>query len=213
MNPMKQWTLEVHRIDAYLVITGPAMGSIMLWAAISCAAFLAFFGLLIMGLLKRADPLVGAAIISLLIAVGAGLAAVQEASSLAPAASTLVVPRRSGMDIYRTMFGPSPTGCVAVTHHRDRLVPYIDKGVRIRVRTCAAELERVLKTGAYRTAIGPATNIPRPHATAYVSGDFAPEVLGDTVRCHHVDASSHGPSRWIYMSLDSSEMIAVDLLE
>lgn len=213
MGPKGHGPFDPDRIDAYLVITGPAMGSIMLWAAISCAAFLAFFGLLIMGLLKRADPLVGAAIVALLIAVGSGVAAVREANDLAPAVSTPVVPRRSGSDIYRIMFGPSPTGCVSVTHHRDRLVPDIDKGVRIRVRTCAAELERLLRTGAYRTAIGPASSIPRPDATAYVSGDFDPAVLGDTVRCLHVDATTRGPSRWIYTRLDSSEMIAVDLFE
>lgn len=193
--------------------TTTIMGGIMTWAAISCVGFLAFFGLLITSLLKRSNAMVGAAILSLLIAVGTGVGAIHEANNLGPTAAIPVIVPRSGIDMYNAMFGPSVNTCVSVTHHHDRLVPGIDKAIRIRARTCAAELRRVLDIVAYNSVRGSSNGVPKPTGGAYASGDFAPEALGDSVLCHHRELTTNGPTRWIYMRLDSSEMVAVDMME
>ncbi len=200
--------------NAYLDGTDAAMGTVMIWAGISCTAFLIFFGLLILGLLQRSNNMVGGAVVALAVALGSGIGAVLAANNQVPAARTYATSKRSGMEIYRSMFGPGPDACVSVTHYRDRLVPRIDKAIRIRARICGAELKRINATGAFRASRGAAEVVPRPDASVYVSGEFAPEVLGDTVWCHRSEPfASNVRSRWIYMSLDSSEMIAVDMME
>lgn len=189
------------------------MGTVMLYAALSCVAFFAFFALFITGLLRRMNNLNAAAVLALIVAVGTGAGAVIEARALDIQAAPTVAARRSGMDIYREMFGLPAQNCVSVTKHHDLLVPGIDKGICVRARICADELRRILQQQPYSSQTAPSSSVQRPAGGTYNSGDLSPEMLGDTVFLYRTGITPDKRSRWLYSSVDSSEVVVVDVIE
>lgn len=141
-----------------------------------------------------------ALVLVLVVAVRTGRAVYHELKvSLAP---------RSGEMIYNDLFGAPTTACVTITRHRDQVIPKLDTSIRLRVRTCPAELRRILGQAAYSSKKERTT---RQNDTD--ENGFEPSSLGDTVWVHMTERIPGRNWRWIYCNMDSTEAIVEDVLD
>lgn len=180
---------------------------------------LAFLFLLIFGLIKRRTPLILGAIAALIIAVGCGLSAVyltahkalQAAVELSRDVRSAMKPR-TGSEIYAAFFDETPP-CVTVTDHRDQVVPKIDTGISLRMKSCPSEIRRILAMAPYTIARSASHAADRAYGGADAAGPFAPENLGDTITTYYWEVEPGRNWRWVYVSRDSTEAIMVDILD
>ncbi|MBL7953304.1 MAG: hypothetical protein JNM62_16475 [Flavobacteriales bacterium] len=118
---------------------------------------------------------------------------------------------REGIEIYAALFGEPVGDGVQVTHHRDQIIPKLDPGITLRLRTIPAEMVRILGQLEYT-----AERIASNNATVYTrhaKDEFAPGVLGDTVLLFYREMEAGRNWRWIYCNKDSTEAIVVDVLD
>lgn len=180
---------------------------------------LAFLFLLIFGLIKRRTPLILGAIAALIIAVGCGLSAVyltahkalQAAVELSRDVRSAMKPR-TGSEIYAAFFDETPP-CVTVTDHRDQVVPKIDTGISLRMKSCPSEIRRILAMAPYTEARSASHAADRAYGGTDAAGPFAPENLGDTITTYYWEVQPGRNWRWVYVSRDSTEAIMVDILD
>lgn len=118
---------------------------------------------------------------------------------------------RSGLEIYEALFGQPVGDCLHVTHQRDQIIPKLDTGISLRMRTCPVEMARILGQFEY-TAERMASGDARSTAPDD-QGDFSPALLGDTVLSFYREMDAGRNWRWIHCSRDSSEAIVLDVLD
>lgn len=180
---------------------------------------LAFLLLLIFGLIKKRPTLIVAAVAALIIAVGCGMSAVYRTAHKALQAAVELsrnvreaVKPRTGSEIYAAFFDETPT-CVTVTDHRDQVVPKLDTGISLRMKTCPSEIGRILAMAPYTAARSASHAADRLYGGADAAGPFAPENLGDTITTYYWEVQPGRNWRWVYVSRDSTEAILVDVLD
>lgn len=180
---------------------------------------LAFVLLLIFGLIKRRTPLILSAVAALIIAVVCGLSAVyltahktlQAAVELSRDVRSAMKPR-TGSEIYAAFFDET-SPCVTVTDHRDQVVPKLDTGISLRMKTCPSEIARILGMAPFTAARSASHAADRVYGGADAAGPFAPENLGDTITTYYWEVQPGRNWRWVYVSRDSTEAIMVDVLD
>lgn len=124
--------------------------------------------------------------------------------------STLFAPR-DGTTIYTALFGTPVNGCVHIIAHKDQVIPKLDTGIHLRVRTCPAEMLRILQQHRYsveRTITGPRTG-----SHTDLDDAFNPSDLGDTLMTFHYELLPGRQWRWITTNRDSTEAIVRDVLD
>lgn len=117
---------------------------------------------------------------------------------------------RTGMEIYTALFPGTPELCVEVTAKQDQIMPRLDAGVSLRMRTCPAEVARILAGGEYTME-----RIATGADTAGVDPDlpFAVEQLGDTMLAFQWEVVPGRRWRSIHVSLDSTVAICEDVAD
>lgn len=185
---------------------------IILWsvAAILCGAValvLAFIAVR-----RHSKHTLQFALLFALLAIGSGGIAVFAFASRSYARVSNMFTPRTGMEIYTALLG-KPADCVEVTAHRDQVVPKLDTGISLRMRTCPAEMRRLLQAGPYQLERSAAGAAHRLIGGSDAAGSFAPEELGDTVLTFYWELDPGRNWRWIYMNPDSTEAICVDILD
>lgn len=201
---------------------------------------LAFLLLLIFGLIKKRPPLILGAVAALVIALGCGVSTVYltvrkaagAAKGVAEDAQDVFNSARTGMgkagevvrglpdafkprtgsEIYAAFFGETPA-CVTVTDHRDQVIPKVDTGISLRVKTCPQEIRRIVAMAPYTVARGASRNADRVIGGSDAIGPFAPENLGDSITTYHWVVQEGRNWRWLYVNHDSTEAIMVDILD
>lgn len=201
---------------------------------------LAFLLLLIFGLIKKHPPLILGAVAVMIIAVGCGLSAMYltahkaaiAARGVAEGAQDVFNTARTGMgkasevvrgipdafkprtgsEIYVAFFD-SVQACVTVTHHRDQVVPKLDTGISLRMKTCPSEVQRILMMAPYTVVRSASNEADRIYGGLDASGPFAPENLGDTITTYFWEVQPGRNWRWFYLNRDSTEAIMVDVLD
>ncbi|QQR85092.1 MAG: hypothetical protein IPJ76_10720 [Flavobacteriales bacterium] len=208
---------------------------------VACGLFgLAFLLLLIFGLIKKRPFWILGAVAALVVAVGCGLSAVYltahkaagAARGVAQDAQDVFHTTRAGMDkasevvrgipdafkprtgseIYAAFFDETPA-CVTVTDHRDQVVPKIDTGISLRMKTCPREVQRILSMAPYTGTRSVSHAADRVYGGADAAGPFAPENLGDTITTYYWEVQPGRNWRWLYVDPDSTEAIMVDVLD
>lgn len=180
---------------------------------------LAFLLLLVFGLIKKRTPLILGAIAAMIIAVGCGLGATYLTARKAVGAAREVgrgvqeaFEPRSGSEIYTALFDSVPAS-VTVTHHRDQVVPKLDTGISLRMKTCPSEVKRILSMGPYTAARSASNEADRVYGGLDASGPYSPENLGDTITTYYWEVQPGRNWRWVYVDRDSTEAIVVDILD
>lgn len=118
---------------------------------------------------------------------------------------------RDGIATYTALFGADAESCVLVAHHRDQLIPKIDTAIKLRVRICPSEMERILSQLEYRTTISSPA-----HAYQYRHGSepgFDLASLGDSVITHYREMRPGRNWRWIHTNLDTTDAVIIDVLD
>ncbi|MBK8613367.1 MAG: hypothetical protein IPN85_07710 [Flavobacteriales bacterium] len=186
------------------------MVTILFWSALAVVCALACAGLLIVAIRQRKVAFVVAAVTVFLVGGYCGFRAVHEILQRSRTKLALALEPRSGPEIYAALFGGSVGDCVVITDHQDQVVPKLDTAIRLRMRTCPAELKRILQQGPYileRSAIAAVLVEAEP------PDRFAPALLGDTILRFQWTITEGKQWRTIYAKPDSTEAICVDVLD
>ena len=186
------------------------MVTILFWSALAVVCALACAGLLIIAIRQRKIGFVVAAVLVFFVGGYCGFRAVREIIDRSRTKLALAFEPRNGREIYAALFGGSVGDCVVITDHQDQVVPKLDTAIRLRMRTCPAELKRILQQGPYileRSALSAVLVEAEP------PDRFAPELLGDTILRFQWTITEGKQWRTIYARLDSTEAICVDVLD
>ncbi len=116
---------------------------------------------------------------------------------------------RSGIEIYKALFGKPANDCVRVTEYQDQVMPRLDDGIRLKFETCPAEVRRILQQRSYRV-----DTITRYNSMETKQNDnrFDVQSLGAGARVYKYE----NPGRnWqtIYISADSGKAICIDIAD
>jgi hypothetical protein len=183
------------------------MTSILIWAGLSSLAFMVFFAMILMSILQKRSGMAMIAVVALFIGLGTGARAVLLSHAEVIPSSPVYSVAQEGLTFYATLLGGPSRPCVVVDHHRARLAPAFEKFECINARVCPEEVMRITqqKHCTWQATAQPA--LPRPPGREGAVGDFAPEVLGDTVLVS--TSEQDGSKRWMYCSKDSSSLVVV----
>ncbi|MGV3636168.1 MAG: hypothetical protein ACO1NQ_00850 [Flavobacteriales bacterium] len=118
---------------------------------------------------------------------------------------------RSAELIYASMFGGPAHDCLSIQDHQDRIIPRIDTTIRLRVKTCPAELARILEQGRYTRTLTTSDHPALPSSDGPAA--FAPAQLGDTLVLYHQEVLPGRNWRWIQANCDSTLAIIVDVMD
>ena len=190
-----------------------SMSTITYWiiAAALCGVGMLVF--VLFAIAKRNMRAFWFAVLLLLATVGCGAMAFYNFATKSYAHISDMLEPRSGMEIYTALMGEPATDCVQVSAQRDQIVPKIDTGISLHMRTCPEEMARILGVGEYTMERTASTDAARMQGGIDATGAFAPETLGDTVLTFYWEIDPMRNWRWIYTNLDSTEAICVDVLD
>lgn len=189
------------------------MSTITYWIIAAACCGLATLVLTVFAIAKRNMRSFWLAVLLLLATVGCGAMAVYQLATKSYARISEMLEPRGGMEIYTALLGEPAADCVQVTAQRDQIVPKIDTGISLHMRTCPEEMARLLKAGEYTIARTASAEAARMQGGIDATGVFAPETLGDTVLTFYWEIDPMRNWRWIYTNLDSTEAICVDVLD
>ncbi len=114
---------------------------------------------------------------------------------------------RSGMEIYAALLGAPQSDCVKILASQDQVVPKLDTAIRLHVRTCPAEMARILGKDIY------VLEHPAPVTAAEGTDPFSPALLGDPVLTFSTVIEPGRNWRTIHLNRDSTEAIVIDTLD
>ncbi len=189
------------------------MITIVLWSIAAVLGGLAAFVLAFIAIRQRSVRTLLFAIVLVLLAMVAGAMAVFTFAWKSYARVGSMFTPRTGMEIYVALLGKPVCDRVEVTAHRDQVIPKLDTGISLRMRTCPQELRRLLSEGKYSITRAPASETARAIGGGNAEGPFAPEALGDTLLTFYWAIDPTRNWRWIYCNADSTEAICVDIFD
>jgi len=119
---------------------------------------------------------------------------------------------RTGDEIYDNLFEKRKTDCVKILSFQDQVVPIIDYAIWLHFETCPDELKRILSNHNFKseTVSSRGWNTDGPLSN---ENWFKPETLGDSILVFTYKKDEYGNGQYIYSSLDSSKVFAIDILD
>lgn len=151
------------------------------------------------------------ALLFLAITAGCGVMAVYRVATGVHARVEAALKPRSGLEIYEALFGQPVGDCLRVTHQRDQIIPKLDTGISLRLKTCPAEMARIL--GQFEYTVERIASSDAHSTSSDDQDDFSPALLGDTVLSFYRGMDAGRNWRWIYCNRDSTEAIVLDALD
>lgn len=177
---------------------------------------IAFF---IAGIVKKRRGYIYTALISLLLAGGAGLyGGILVANSVYVAVKEGRNPlKRSGLEMYTALFDKPVDTCLHVLNAKDQYIPKIDCCMWLEFTSCPAELNRIIAQQKYKVAHVADLDAPNDYVPSNLSPRptwFNPKTLGDSMhilRKFNYDDPNH--DLILYFSADSTHAFYIDMAE
>jgi hypothetical protein len=194
------------------------MGDILIGGSVAALLLIMFLFLLIAGVRKKRMSYVYLSLITLAVAIGAG---VWTAIVFAGKAYEIVknpdldnpFRPRTGREIYVALFGAPESDCIQVINKKDQLVPRLDCCIWLEFRTCPSELRRIIGQESYSASVKAAAD-----TSTYLPGYnsrpewYNPAALADSIFfLSHIDNRSR--ARTLLFSKDSSHVFYCDMAD
>lgn len=118
---------------------------------------------------------------------------------------------RTGIEMYTALLGKPTEGCLQVLNSKDQYVPGMDCCIWLQVRTCPAEVKRVIQQQPYETSIRATANLmesfdaEKPHW-------WKPQELSDSILVMNYSNQTEDRIQTWYLSKDSLQAFYVDIL-
>ncbi len=177
------------------------MSGIIGWSLFAIALAVAGVTLIVIGYRRRRFPVIIPGVLCLMGAtVGAGVVVTKAVQRAVHHAQDALAPR-PGAEIYAALFG-KPEACVQVLDAQDQIIPKLDPAIRLRVNTCPAEVQRVLRQYPYELKV--------EAADRDTSDRFSPNTFGDSVLMFTTTIVEGRNWRTLIIARDSTRMIVVD---
>lgn len=140
-----------------------SMKEILVWIVVTVITLLSFLLSLILGLTKKNRKLKKISILLFIIFLTCGVWTGKILVTKSYYSLTESFKPRTGIEIYEALFGKSETYCIHVLNYQDQVVPKIDYAIWLNVKSCPAELKRILGKHTFSKHKIPTTNANVPH--------------------------------------------------
>jgi hypothetical protein len=116
---------------------------------------------------------------------------------------------RSGDEIYDAIFDKRSSNCVKVINFQDQIIPKIDIAIRLHIKTCPEELNRILRRQLYTKKTTIDDLIPSDKTVTW----FNPSKLGDTLLIFEYSTADKRNIQTIWSNIDSTEIYVRDIFD
>lgn len=194
------------------------MKTIFLLITISVITFIAFLTLLIIGLVNRKKKLVWISVVLFFVLIG--LAAWTSHTLFSKAFNKMnefseIFKPRTDEEIYEALFQKKENDCIEIISFSDQIIPKIDYAIRLHIKTCPEELNRILSLREYsheKVIYIDSMSNSKLSFDENMDG-FNPSTLGDTILVFEYSSEDHRNIQNIWSNLDSSEIFVRDVFD